>query len=109
MSGSAPWQGSDRRQRLPPDWAKRRAAVLRRDGNRCTWTLRSGRRCTHPATDVDHIVAGDDHSLENLRSLCEQHHDRKTAGEGNAARHRASRKRDPEPHPGLGRPPQETS
>lgn len=102
------WQTSDRRARLPKDWARIRRVVLERDGGRCTWTDREDgqwTRCPAPATDVDHIRPGDDHSLENLRSLCGPHHDAKTAkeaGRGRAKRRAEIRKRfrrEPEEHP----------
>lgn len=41
---------------LPPDWDAIRAAVLRRDGGRCTSVMKDGTRCRDRATDVDHIV-----------------------------------------------------
>jgi 5-methylcytosine-specific restriction endonuclease McrA len=95
------WRGSTRRYRLPPDWKKRRQVVLARDGYRCTW-VENGVRCPRPATDVDHIRPGDDHSLTNLRSLCRQHHLSKSGREGRAAhRPRPSRLRPQPPHPGL--------
>lgn len=74
--------------------------MLARDGQRC-------RLCGAPATEVDHVVAGDDHSLANLRALCRRCHARKSATEGAraAAQARAVRRaryeRAPEPHPGL--------
>lgn len=40
--------------------------------------------CLKPATDVDHIIArvrGGEDTLENLQSLCHQHHSMKTARE----------------------------
>lgn len=82
MSGG--WQGSDRRSRLPSNWASEIVlAVKRRAGGQCEWLLpRSGKRCPRPGKDVDHKVAGDDHSMRNLRLLCEHHHDKKTAQEG---------------------------
>ena len=106
MSG---WAGSDRRQRLPDDWEKRRARVLRRDGHRCTeqvTTNRGTERCPEKATDVDHVRPGDDHSYGNLRSLCAWHHQRKSSREGAAAmaakrRRIANRFRRVETHPGL--------
>ena len=91
----------DRAERLPVDWRQRRLVVLERDGHRCTVTMRDGTRCTDRATEVDHIVAGDDHDLSNLRAICHWHHARKSSAEGNAARRRPSTKRPAEAHPGL--------
>ena len=99
------WQGSDRRARLPANWTAIRKHIFRRDGYRCTWR-HEGVRCEEPATDVDHIRPGDDHSDANLRSLCDWHHQKKSSREGGAARavvwQRNNRKfRRSEPHPGL--------
>lgn len=94
------WQGSNRGDRLPPNWARLRQTILARDGHRCTWTDELG-RCTQPATDVDHVSPGDNHHPTNLRSLCRWHHLRKSSLEGNTARHRQTNRRPPEPHPGL--------
>jgi 5-methylcytosine-specific restriction protein A len=101
------WSGSDRRERLPDNWSAIRRRVLRRDGYQCTARdLTTGVRCAEPATDVDHIVPGDDHRETNLRSLCGWHHRRKSSSEGGAAR--AARRRGfekkfqrTEGHPGL--------
>lgn len=103
MSG---WAGSDRRQRLPKDWATRRRRVLRRDGNRCAERDQYGERCSEQATEVDHIEPGDDHRESNLRALCSWHHQRKSSREGGQARAIQRRKSDQkfrrtEPHPGL--------
>ncbi len=101
------WQGSDRLQRLPPDWKQRRARVFRRDGHRCTaLDPQSGQRCPEAATDCDHIRPGDDHSDGNLRSLCAWHHQRKSSTEGGTARAAQWRRNDKkfrrtEQHPGL--------
>lgn len=100
------WQGSDRRERLPPDWERTRKRILRRDGNRCTHRDQYGDRCQSMATDVDHIVAGDNHDDSNLRALCAFHHQKKSSSEGAAARARAqwrNKKRfsRAEQHPGL--------
>ena len=86
---------------LPPNWQAIRLAILERDGWRCVWESTSGRTCGAKATDVDHIVRGDDHSPGNLRSLCRWHHARKSSAEGNAARKRGTSRRTPERHPGL--------
>lgn len=100
MSGK--WASSRRRDQLPKDWKKIRERILARDGYRCTETLSDNSRCTEPATDVDHIERGNDHSEANLRSLCGHHHRKKSAAEGNAARPKAPPLRRPsEPHPGL--------
>lgn len=91
----AGWANSDRRARLPADWPKRRAAVLRRDHHYCQ--IR-GPRCVLTATEVDHIVAGDNHDLANLQAVCEPCHRAKT----NAERPKLPpRKRPPESHPGM--------
>lgn len=97
------WEGSDRASRLPSDWATRRLRVLRRDGYRCQWREDDVPGiCGERGSDVDHINPGDDHSPENLQTLCRWHHARKSAAEGNAARKpTASRYRKPEGHPGA--------
>lgn len=95
------WETSDRRSSLPPDWRARRQARLQLDGFRCTATMRSGSRCHDRATDVDHHRGRDHHELEDLRSLCSWHHDRKSSREGAAARTPLSERRRPEAHPGL--------
>lgn len=82
---SGQWAGSDRRDRLPPDWAQRRKRVLRRDGHKCQWVKTSGQLCLQPANQVDHRNPGDDHSNENLQALCEWHHLKKSGGEGGRA------------------------
>lgn len=94
---SAGWAGSDRRDRLPADWQEIRAQVLARDGWMCQ--LRFVARCTGTATDADHIMAGDDHRLENLQAACRPCHAHKSALEGAAARPRE--RRAAERHPGL--------
>jgi 5-methylcytosine-specific restriction enzyme A len=73
------WEGSTRRQRLPGDWERRRRAVLARDPL-C-------RVCDNALSrEVDHIVPGDDHSLENLQGICVSCHETKTQAEAQAAR-----------------------
>lgn len=73
-----------RKERLPDDWNIRRNTVLRRDNAICYI-------CGGPNADsVDHIIAGDDHSLDNL-APCHQNvapfcHRKKTAQEGNEAK-----------------------
>lgn len=96
------WRDSARKTRLPPGWAAIRDRILARDQHRCTW-VDHGQRCGAPATDVDHIRPGDDHSDANLRSLCGPHHRAKSSSEGGraSAKRRAKRAREPEPHPGL--------
>ncbi|WP_280837834.1 hypothetical protein [Micromonospora sp. A200] len=65
-----------------------------------------GERCKEAAVEVDHIRAGDDHSDDNLRAICEWHHGKKSGGEGGAAlaakrRQIDKRFRRTEEHPGL--------
>lgn len=96
------WHGSDRKSRLPVDWERLRKVVLQRCGMRCQW-VEDGFRCHNTATDVDHIVAGDDHSLANLQGLCNPHHLIKTAKETNEARAKikALGRLPEEPQPGI--------
>jgi len=96
------WEGSNRLARLPSDWHARRLRVLERDSYRCC--IRYPDRCVGRASEVDHIRAGDDHRLDNLRAACAPCHKKKSSAEGNAAqaRKRALLKR-PKPwdrHPG---------
>jgi 5-methylcytosine-specific restriction enzyme A len=96
------WAGSDRRERLPPDWRRIVARILARDNHQCQAPKLDGTLCLAPATQVDHIVPGDDHRDENLQALCRWHHGRKSSAEGNAARTRPPTNRRPtERHPGL--------
>lgn len=102
---SSNWDGSNRRARLPSNWGKLRAQVLERDGHRCRWPTEQqpGTRCGAAATEVDHIKAGDDHSLDNLQALCRWHHQRKSSSEGQQSPNRqtVTMSRPPEQHPGL--------
>lgn len=91
-----PWHGSDRAARLPPDWARRRARILRRDPVCQVCQLA-------PSTQVDHVLPGDDHSEANLRGICGPCHATKSGREGGraAAARRPPARRPPDPHPGL--------
>ena len=78
-----PWQNSTRKARLPRDWNTRRLVVLKRDKGICYV-------CNEPGADaVDHVIAGDDHSLTNLKAIhdhVEPHcHRAKSSREGNEA------------------------
>ena len=98
---SGQWRSSTRRARLPKDWRRIRRQVFERDGWRCT-VISDGARCIEFATDVDHVVPGDDHHLSNLRASCARHHALKSAAEGVGARARLPQRRRPrEQHPGL--------
>jgi 5-methylcytosine-specific restriction protein A len=76
---------------------------MERCGGRCEVIKKNGSRCWDSAKDVDHIEHGDDHSLANLRGICEWHHKRKSSREGNAAKALllGALKRPPEPSPGV--------
>lgn len=89
------WRGSDRKERLPENWAALRKQILRRDGWQCTHIRTDGdgtERCPEVATDVDHIVPGDDHDPSNLRALCRYHHEKKSGAEGARAKAAARRR-----------------
>ncbi|MDF2711150.1 MAG: hypothetical protein K0R62_6802 [Nonomuraea muscovyensis] len=92
------WNTSDRVKRLPGDWAKRRKAILARDGL-CQICF------TRESTVVDHIVPkADRHEPEDLQGCCEPCHRQKTAAEAaafRAANPRPTTNRPDERHPGL--------
>lgn len=95
------WATSTRASRLPPNWATIRAQVRDRADGRCEATDHAP-GCDGIGTDADHIIAGDDHDLDNLQWLSEPCHRAKTAQES-ATRNRtiaAMRRRPTEPHPG---------
>jgi len=96
------WKNSNRVNELPSNWKQLRQVVLLRDGYQCTH-VDDYVRCAQRATDVDHIVHGNNHSLNNLRSLCNWHHARKSSAEGNQSpnRRRESIRRPKPAHPGL--------
>jgi len=79
------WEGSTRRARLPKGWATLRRRVLRRDQYACQARFSDGQLCGQPATDVDHIEPGDDHSMANLQALCAWCHAHKSSSEGGTA------------------------
>jgi hypothetical protein len=97
--GRAAWEGSTRRQRLPPNWdSEIRPAVFALYGDVCHMCGQLG------ADEVDHVEQGDDHRLENLRPIHgwrtpQRCHVYKSSREGAAARPRLHRP--PEVHPGL--------
>jgi 5-methylcytosine-specific restriction endonuclease McrA len=95
------WESrSARHERLPDDWEESyRKPTMRKARGLCQ--IR-GPRCTHRATQIDHIRPGDDHSLTNLQAACKNCHADKSAAEGVSARSqkRAKGKRPPERHPG---------
>jgi 5-methylcytosine-specific restriction protein A len=99
------WQGSDRRARLPEDWAERRQLVLIRDRHRCQHVREdTGKPCLVRARDVDHVIANDNHDLSNLQALCGWHHDQKSGREGGIASgkaRRATRDAKKKPHAGY--------
>lgn len=104
------WSGSDRKGRLPVDWERLRQQVLRLCGHQCEW-IEDGYRCTNEATDVDHRIPGDDHSLVNLQGLCNPHHLTKTGREVQEAQAKikALRRLPEEKQPGIiDGPPQPT-
>jgi 5-methylcytosine-specific restriction protein A len=74
-----PWANSNRLSRLPKDWKTIRTQVLERDNHTCT-------KCGNRATDVDHVLRGDNHEPTNLTSLCRRCHASKSGREGAAAR-----------------------
>jgi 5-methylcytosine-specific restriction protein A len=89
------WKGSTRKDRLPANWRSLRKHILERDGFVCHVCHRIG------ADNVDHVIAGDDHSETNLAAIHEVPcHRQKSSREGAAKRKTTKRPKD-ERHPGL--------
>jgi hypothetical protein len=97
------WAGSTRKSTLPVDWDRLRKVCFKRDGYQCTWVMEDGFRCPMPATDCDHIEDRDDHSLANLRSLCADHHLKRTSKQAYKAKMaiKALGRLPEEPQPGI--------
>lgn len=95
------WYGSDRRDRLPRDWASIRAMVRERAHNHCQARVHSA-LCDGIGDDCDHIMPGDDHSLANLQWLNHNCHKLKTSRESaeRNARRARQRKHPVEKNPG---------
>jgi 5-methylcytosine-specific restriction endonuclease McrA len=55
--------GHNRKQRYPKDWRTRRLIVLKRDKGVCYLCGKGN------ADGVDHVVANDDNSLDNLKAV----------------------------------------
>lgn len=87
------WKG-ERKSRLPKEWRKIRLYILERDNRVCYI-------CGMPGADqVDHMIAGDNHSETNLAAIHDDPcHRLKSAREGHAARPKKTRPR--EQHPGY--------
>lgn len=88
------WVGSDRKGRLPGNWARLRAETLLRNPICVLCRVR-------PSTHCDHIEAKtDDHT--RLQGVCEPCHLQKSGREGNAGKAaKPGRMRPAEQHPGL--------
>lgn len=86
------WWKSNRREELPPDWARIRQRVLRRCGFRCEHVSQGGIRCSGTATEVDHALGRNIHDDNALQGLCHEHHKRKTAEESRDAKRGKRRK-----------------
>lgn len=95
------WSTSDRKERLPADWNRIRAAVKTRAKGRCQ-AQPHATGCGGWGRDADHITPGDDHNLDNLQWLSGPCHRAKTNREtANRNRDRkTARIRPHEPHPG---------
>lgn len=67
---------------LPRDWHKTKQLVFARDGYQCVAIRQDGNRCYERMNlECDHIGDRDDHSLDNLQTLCKGHHASKTGSE----------------------------
>jgi hypothetical protein len=96
---------------LPPGWGGKNGiqqSILIRDRRRCQWgsvpdDLAEYGQCSKTATEVDHIGDSEDHSYDNLRALCDSHHQLRSSRQGGAVKHRIAEqtKRPVEKHPGI--------
>lgn len=94
------WYTSDRRERLPDDWPQLREAVRDRAGGRCEASPHA-LGCDRIGSECDHVIEGDNHSLDNLAWLSKSCHKAKTARDAARRNHaRAMMRRRREDHPG---------
>ena len=96
------WDTSDRRHRLPPNWAATVRRIKQRDHGLCQ-AVAHHPACNGIGTEVDHIVAGDNHDDSNLQLLSRECHAEKTIRDNRdlRARRTAERCAPREPHPGT--------
>ena len=97
-----PWETSDRKAELPPDWEARRRRCRDAAGGRCQgFDSVTRKRCALPGTDADHRGDPDDH--DDLQWLCGHHHMLKTQQESARARraNQAKLRHPVEVHPAL--------
>ena len=92
------WAGSTRRARLPKDWPVRVAAVKARAHGRCEARVHVA-ECDGTGRECDHVIRGDDHSLNNLQWLSTPCHKAKTLWENQQRRDALKLPR--EAHPGA--------
>lgn len=100
------WRTSNRRKRLPSNWAGIRKVVMERDGYRCRWLV-GGKRCRNKATQVHHVYeAGANGGVERddprfLIAICDEHHDLVTRVYAQERKEAKRSKVDFTGHPGL--------
>jgi hypothetical protein len=84
---------------------KVRRECLDRDGHQCTATTRDGGRCRETtqleAAHYGRWHAGEQTTVDMVRTLCHWHHNRETQQEARAGRSPLKETRPPERHPGL--------
>lgn len=78
------WSTSDRRSRLPADWAARVSKVKARAHGRCEAVTHQP-DCTRAGAQCDHVDNNDDHNLTNLQWLSVPCHAAKTQAEAREA------------------------
>lgn len=92
---------------LPPGWEHTRRRIARRDGNRCQLGYDGclGVAPLGQGGETDHVIPtadGGDDTDANLQHVCSPCHRIKTGREARAHRRPSpSKRRPPEPHPGL--------
>ncbi|MCL2470646.1 MAG: HNH endonuclease [Propionibacteriaceae bacterium] len=97
-----PWTPEPGEQTIPDIL---RQKILTRDGHQCVATMRdTGLRCPEKTQlEVDHILnkkSGGKNNSENLQTLCQWHHQKKTQEESRKARQESRKKIHQDKHPG---------
>lgn len=96
------WNGSRRRDELPPNWGQLKKQAKARAGGRCERKT-NGVRCDRAGKELHHIKR-DVHDLRWLEWLCPEHHRIETIKQAKAAqraKYQAARYRQLEAHPGA--------